>query len=463
MNAPDATGVVRLLCLSVLVDAATAVAGQQVNREFRQGARLAVDLLNLAATTALTVALALGGFGAWSLAWGQLVGNVISAGLLFYVVRVWPRPGFDVAKARQLLAFGLPLAGASLLTFAMLNIDYVVIGWRLDATALGLYLMAFNVLSWPVSTFSMVVRRVSLAAFSRTQGKPVETETTFIRFATLLALAAVPACIMLSGLATSTVLTLYGQPWVAAAAALEYLAVLGLVRVFAELAYDLLVSRGQVSSCMVIHVVWLVALVVVLPLTASADGIRGVAVGQAAVAGLLVLPILLVAVTPAGVSLRRMGRALVRPLLGGGLLFVVLEVVELLTRPSLAQLAIGAALGAAVYLPVVWPMRRLLTTLPKEPTSVPAWDRPPEWIHDRTRRVRIGSRPSGDCQARGDSARQPADGRRRCWNSLGRYSHARAACRREARPDRAGALGRPAGLLVDAAAPSGDGSRCHTA
>src|SRR6266567_343682 len=42
LGSPGATGVVRLLCGSVLIDGATAAAAQLVNREFRQGTRLVV-------------------------------------------------------------------------------------------------------------------------------------------------------------------------------------------------------------------------------------------------------------------------------------------------------------------------------------------------------------------------------------------------------------------------------------
>ena len=79
----------------------------------------------------------------------------------------------------------------------MLNIDYLVIGWKLDAVALGLYLLAFNLSSWPVNTFSAVVRRVSLAAFSRVKDQPEQRVSELTRLAVLLALPTLPLCAML--------------------------------------------------------------------------------------------------------------------------------------------------------------------------------------------------------------------------------------------------------------------------
>ena len=137
MNAPDAAGVVRLLCLSVLIDGLTATPAQLLTRSFQQGRRLAVDLVNLTLTMGTAVSLAAAGAGAWSLAWGRLVGAIVSSLVLFRIASSWPRPGFDRRQTGALLRFGLPLAGASLLVFAMLNVDYLVVGSVLGTVALG--------------------------------------------------------------------------------------------------------------------------------------------------------------------------------------------------------------------------------------------------------------------------------------------------------------------------------------
>lgn len=360
LGAPEAVGVLRLLCLTVLIDGTVAAAVQLVNRDFRQGLRLMVDLLNLAITTSLTVGLALAGHGAWSLAWGQLAGNAISAVLLLRLVDYWPRPGFDRSQVRPLLSFGLPLAGASLLVFAMLNIDYLVIGRLLDTTELGLYVLAFNLASWPVNTFSLIVRRVALPAFARVQEEPERRQEAFTRLAVLLAMPTLLVCGLLGTLAHPAITTVYGEKWVAAAAALQFLAVLGIVRVFAELGYDFLVALGHSRVCMWLQVGWLVALGVLLPVGALIWGIGGVATMHAAVAALLVLPAFVLMICRTGVSFGALTTALARPVMGFLLLIVVVATVRWYTDPSVTQLLLGGFLGAAAYIAVAWPLRRVV-------------------------------------------------------------------------------------------------------
>jgi O-antigen/teichoic acid export membrane protein len=360
MEAPGATGVVRVLCLSVLVDGLTGPVAQLVNREFKQGLRLFVDSTNLVVTTGLTVSLAATGHGAWSLAIGQLAGNAASSLVLFGLSRTWPRFGFDRSQARELLAFGLPLAGASLLMVAMLNIDKVITGRMVGAIALGLYLQAFNLASWPVNVFSLVVRRVSLAAFARVQENPEQRQAVFSKMAMVLAAPTLPVCAVLGLLAWPIVSTLYGHQWVGSAVALQFLALLGVVRVASELAYDFLVALGKSRVTLWLQAGWLAALAVFLPLGAYYQGIEGVAMAHAGVAVILMLPAYAIAVMRTGIPLRALVAPMVRPVLGTVCTVAVILVVRWFTEPSFAQLLLGGVLGMLAYLPAVWPLRKAL-------------------------------------------------------------------------------------------------------
>ncbi|MBE1466948.1 lipopolysaccharide biosynthesis protein [Kibdelosporangium phytohabitans] len=363
MEVPEATGVVRVLCVGALIDGLSAPVAQLMNREFRQGLRLFVDLSNLVVTTGVTVSLAATDHGAWSLAWGQISGNAVSSLVLFGLSRKWPRLGFDPRLARELVAFGLPLAGASLLMVAMWNVDKVFTGPMLGAFALGLYLQAFNLASWPVNVFSLVVRRVSLAAFARVQEDQGERQAVFAKMTMLLAIPTLPVCTVLGLLALPVVTTLYGHPWAGSAVALQFLALLGVVRVASELAYDFLVALGRSRTTLWLQAGWLVALLVFLPLGAWLGGIEGVGIAHAGVAVVLVLPAYAMAVARTGISIRALAAPLVRPVLGTVCMVAVILVVRWLTEPSLLQLLLGGVLGLLAYAPAVWPLRKTLGAL----------------------------------------------------------------------------------------------------
>jgi PST family polysaccharide transporter len=360
VGAPEATNILRVLTLSVLIDALTAVPSALMTRDFMQRERLIVDTAGFAFGSVAAVVLAVAGAGAWALVGSALLGNVVNA---LFILRYSPdehRYGFRRDVARELLAFGLPLAVASLVIMALLNIDYVVIGAHLGPVQLGFYLLAFNLCSWPVNMFSAPARRVSLPLFARLHAGETEASSAFVPVCTVLLLVTLPACLALAALAEPIVGIVYGDAWLPAASVLPWLMVLALARVLGELIYDFLVALGSSTSNLTLQVVWLGALVVALPIAVRVDGIQGVAMAHAGVALLIVLPAYAVVLHRAGVSLRAMAAQVSRPLVATAAAAAVVVAVVLLVGDQLVQLVLGAALIGAVYLAIVYPMRTLL-------------------------------------------------------------------------------------------------------
>ena len=53
--------------------------------------------------------------------------------------------------AKELIRISAPYSLAALVSAGLLNVDYLVIGHRLGTVAVGIYLIAFNVSSWPTT------------------------------------------------------------------------------------------------------------------------------------------------------------------------------------------------------------------------------------------------------------------------------------------------------------------------
>jgi PST family polysaccharide transporter len=358
LNAPTATGVLRLLCVAVLLDGISSVPAGLINRGFHQDRRMLADVASLVVFGGVAILLASRGFGAWSIAWGRVAGSVVVAVMVTALAPARFRPGFDRSEARKLLAFGVPAAGSSLLVFAMLNVDYVVVGSLLGTTALGLYLLAFNLSSWPVNMFSTAARRVALAGFSQLQEDPAALRSGLARSVGLLMAATIPVCALLSGFALPLIRFVYGTRWEAAASALRWLAILGALRVALELSYDFLIAAGRSRTTLWLQAGWLAALAPALAAGASLGGIDGVAFAHAAVAGLLIAPAFVWALVRLGVSVTDLARNCWRPLVAGLLVIVTATLAQQLLDGDFRQLAVGGAISVALIAPLLLPMRR---------------------------------------------------------------------------------------------------------
>lgn len=371
LGSPAATTVVRVICLCVIVDGFAGVPLALLDRGFAQGRRMLVDLANFTVGTGVTLWLAFAGIGALSFAWGSVAGCIAALAVGIVAAPYIVLPGWNLGMARRLLSFGLPLAAASLLTLGVVNVDSAIVGATLGPVMLGLYALAFNISSWPVSSISQVVSRVSFAGFSRIADSRQMLADAFTRGLALMMALSVPACVLLATLAEPLIRAIYGSRWTPAAHVLSLLAVLGLMRVAYGLVYYCMAAAGRRHTLMWVQMLWLGALIPALLVGARIGGISGVGIGHVAVAGMLVGPAFLWALSRIGISARSIGRACLRPLTGGVLMAVTSLLVIHLVGPSLIGLAAATAAAMAVYGPVVFPMRTLLRSPVPEPSTEP--------------------------------------------------------------------------------------------
>jgi PST family polysaccharide transporter len=355
MGAPEATGVLRALSLAIAIAGLSAVPGALLQREFLQERRLVADTANFVVSTTVAIALALAGLGAWSLAWSRVAGNGVAAVLLHVLAPQRYRPGFDRHRARELLAFGLPLAGASFLVFAVLNVDYVVVGRVLGPVALGFYLLAFNLSSWPVNALTTSVRSVSLPGFARLLDDPERLGRQFARSLGWVATFTVPVVVLMSALAGPLITAVYGAKWAGAAPALTYLALLGGMRVAFDLAYDYLAARAQSNKALALQALWLASLVPALAIGARTGHVRGAALAHLVIAATVVVPAYVVVLRREHVRPRDLVRAVQRPLFGGALAAATALASTTLVDGIWLQLIVGTAAGAVAYAAVVGP------------------------------------------------------------------------------------------------------------
>lgn len=335
MGDPEATDVVRVLILSVFINGVVASPAALLQRNFKEKTRLGIDQANVWTGAVLSIVLALAGMGAMALAVGRVAGSLV-AGAMFLAASPMPyRFGLDRNQLGPLLRFGLPLAGTSIIFFAVGYADQLTAGAMLGPTALAFYVLAFNLSNWPVSILAQPLRRVAPAAFSALQQDKAAMNSALVSLVAVLAAAALPPVMFLAGSAVPLVDLVYGKDWLPAAVALSWLVVGAVSRIFSDLAYDFMVVLGRSGTVFSIQAGSLVVLVPALAAGAALGGLQGLALAQALVCGCVLLPLCLWQLANAGVSLRAIS--------------------SVVWVPALASLAVGAlSFGLVSWLPVPW-------------------------------------------------------------------------------------------------------------
>ncbi|GAA2878271.1 hypothetical protein GCM10020220_080070 [Nonomuraea rubra] len=127
----DAIWVIRILMATNLVYGLTAVRSAALMRRFEQDKLALANLAGFVANASVSITLAANGAGAYSFAWGQLSGGVLTGVLVVALARVKIEFGFDRAQAARLLRFGLPLCVSLGIEGLLLNVDSVIVYCRL--------------------------------------------------------------------------------------------------------------------------------------------------------------------------------------------------------------------------------------------------------------------------------------------------------------------------------------------
>ena len=350
LGSADAAAPIRVMSLAVLLVGIFAVPTNQMVRDFRQDKLFLANIISFVPSTALLIILARSGSGAMAFAWSRVVGQFIVGCVLIVFAPRYYRPGLSRIALSILFRFGLPLAGANFVNYILLNVDYAFVGHLLGAAALGTYVLAFNVASWPSSVFGTVINSVSMPAFSRVKHDPnllKKSIETSLRGVSLLVL---PMCGIMMVLARPLVLTLYGEKWAESANVLTILSLYGAVSIICLLFANMLAALGRSKFLLALQIIWIGTLVPAMALGVHIDGIVGAAYAHISIIFPIVLPSYLLALKRVtGVHLTPLGKAVLPALLASSAAALAAAGAASQLSTPLIQLIAGSVAGGAVY------------------------------------------------------------------------------------------------------------------
>lgn len=351
LGSADGAGAVRVMALAMLLEGLVIVPWAQLQRDFRQDRLFLANAIALVPSTATLLVLAKSGGGAMAFAWSRVVSQFVMDCVMIASVSKIYRPGISRRALSMLIRFGFPLASANFIGSILLNVDYAFIGHLLGVVALGFYVLAFNVASWPASLTDPAIRSVSMPAFSRVKHDPALLQNAMPRALRAVAVVILPSCGLMIALARPLVLTVYGAKWAASAEVLSILALYTAIASTCTLLSSILNSLGKAHSYLAIQLLWLGLLIVAMALGVRLNGIVGAALAHIAVAGALILPsYLLVLRRATGVHFAMLGKAILPPLVAASAAALAAKGIASQFASPLVQLITGLAAGGLVYL-----------------------------------------------------------------------------------------------------------------
>ncbi|MBW2146254.1 MAG: MOP flippase family protein [Deltaproteobacteria bacterium] len=227
---PALEAVLPVLSLNFMVGSLGLVHRTLLEREMRFRHLARCDVAAAVGFGISSVGLALAGAGVWSIVAGKVIQRAIATGL-YWVSYPW-RPGFRFSwrHFRELMGFGANVMGDNMAAYLYTNVDYALVGRFLGSTALGLYGMAYRIVTLPLQKISIAVMSAVYPAFSRVQDDPPRMVRGYLTTITHLSIIIMPMLVGLMALAPELVTGIFGEHWRPAVRPLQIMVAAGLAK-----------------------------------------------------------------------------------------------------------------------------------------------------------------------------------------------------------------------------------------
>lgn len=224
------------------------------------------------------IVFALLGFGVWSLVWGSVLGLLATSVMVISYARWIPKLQFRAWAFRDVFSFGVWVYVDNFLSYFVKNVDYFVIGKFLNATALGYYERAFNLMSMPRNQLVRSFERVMFSAYSRVQDDSERIIKAVMKVTANLAVITYPLMIWMYFASPSLIVFLYGANWEPTVLPLQIMCIAGILNTFSMIFFPLFEAKALMAQLAWRKLLYMVVLAAAVAIGLKWD-IAGVAWG----------------------------------------------------------------------------------------------------------------------------------------------------------------------------------------
>ncbi|MDB5826417.1 MAG: hypothetical protein JWQ73_637 [Variovorax sp.] len=202
---------------------------------------------------AVTVALAYGGAGAWSIVLGNVTFAVASTLMVLAILKRWPRFSSEWHHARELLGFGVFSAAHSFVGGMTPRVFNFLIGYLHGVAAAGQTSIAFRINDGIGALLYGVTSRMALPVFSRLVARQEEFRKALADGTRICFLLAAPVFLGTAFISEDLVFILLGPDWGSAATALVAVNLFSLCNFACLLAAAAVTALGHPARWLVVQ------------------------------------------------------------------------------------------------------------------------------------------------------------------------------------------------------------------
>ena len=347
---PRLTNITRVFASVGILGGLAAQHTALLNRQMQFKKLALITVLSSSISLATGILLAYNDWGYLSIAYMTLTQAIVQT-LLYWILCNWRPNAFKLTKQiKHYINFGAGITGFNTINYFSRNLDNILIGKLIGASALGLYSRAYQLLMLPISQIRDPLNAVGIPALSTLNEQPEKYRTYYKEFLFLFAFFSMPAVVLLFICAEPLILLILGSKWISAAPIFRLLAVTALIQPIASTRGMILISTGQ-SKRYFKWGIWNAVAVIFAFVAGIQWGVTGVAVGYALANYVILVPSLQFCFknTPVSVSdfFKTIAPVTVFSVTSGFATWILFK--ELQEQHALTQILLGSILFGSIY------------------------------------------------------------------------------------------------------------------
>lgn len=251
---PQLVSIVRVYGLVLIISAFSIVQNNQLQKKLKFKTLSTRGIVAATFGTAVSVIMALRGYGVWSLVASQLVNAVVSVFLLWRLSSWRPTWEFSRKSFKELFSFGSLMAISSLVDQFYKEIQGLIIGKWYSAADLGYYSQAKKLENIPTSSLSQIVSQVTFPVFSKLQDDKDKLKAGVRKCTTAVTYLNFPLNILLIVIAAPLIRLLYGPNWDSSIVYFQLLNIVGLFYTISTMNNSIIKALGKSKIFLIVRI-----------------------------------------------------------------------------------------------------------------------------------------------------------------------------------------------------------------
>jgi len=350
MRLPDLLDPLRVSSLAFVISALGFESSTRLSKNLQFIPLSVTKIVNSVAWSVGALVLAYLGWGKWSLIFAYFVGTMSMIAALWFFQPWKIRHRLDARLLRELLRYGVFVAGTGVFAFLVWNLDKIAVGAVLaDSALLGVYWIAVNYGTIIPNLFTGVVTGVLFPTFSSVQQDKEKVRRSYLLALKYLGYISIPIGVGLAATSETLIRILFGPQWIQAATPMALFSIVGILGSLTSPAGSVFLATGNPHKMFVQTVGTAIPFLVFLVPAVYYGGLVGVALLFFATALAALIWVFLMVSEILHFSTLKEFRALLAPLGASIGIVAVCIVVRIELGVTLLALVTEVALAVAAY------------------------------------------------------------------------------------------------------------------